>query len=175
MRMRIIKHILSNDGQDFGSHLVLVPLDDTDSPQHAIVDADDFYRIVDSKCSKRWYLDKNGHVVLWGKRPCQVKRLISNAGVGESVRFRNDNPLDLRRHNLRLVPDSRAKNSEWDYVYNTKTDVEFTHQWSFRPPTMMGPHLSFIGPNIQIKPQTPLFSSRAQSATPNGVRVQKAS
>jgi hypothetical protein len=106
--MRIIKHILSNDGHDFGKHLVLVPLDDTDNPRHAIVNADDFYYLMDNCCSKYWKLDHHNTIVVWGskgQRLCAVKRLIVNAISGQGVKIRNGNPLDLRRHNLEIYEE----------------------------------------------------------------------
>ena len=150
--MRIIRHILSNEGIDFGNHLVLVPVDNSDNPQYAIVDVNDFYRLVDNRCTKYWKLDKQGNVILWGskgRRPCLVKRLIMNAGPGQAVNFKDGNKQNLRRYNLEIADHANAKHSEWDFINFNNIPTQETniiHQWEYRPPILnMGQHMSFIG------------------------------
>lgn len=75
----------------------------------AIVDVTDFGELLVLAGKKqRWYLKGNDHGVVTcqlgnGKDVC-VARVIMRAGRGEMVEYKDGDPLNLRRSNLRLAP-----------------------------------------------------------------------
>jgi len=164
--MRVIRHTLSNEGRDFGNQIALVPLSDKQDAKYAIVDEADLQFLIDNGCSESWNLNKNNQVVLWGGggrtgRPCLVKRLITNAGAGQSVSPIDGNELNLRRINLAIGNCAIAKNNEWSFIRVNKRDARprAIHKFEYRA---SGQHLSYVGqvPYYNTPAPTPLFSSR---------------
>lgn len=92
-----------------GAALVLVPLANHAEP--AILDARDFDALMAARYSPLWTFNDTGN----GKRYVRVRdsrmrghlvlvaRLITAAGRGRIVRYRDANPLNLRRSNLLLT------------------------------------------------------------------------
>jgi hypothetical protein len=89
----------------------------TNAPgRHAILDADDFAALVARGYSRSWYLNQSGTGQTYVRLSCSkwlgynetVARLIVSAGNGQVVKYRDGDPLNLRRGNL-TVHRGRAK------------------------------------------------------------------
>jgi hypothetical protein len=89
----------------------------TNAPgQQAVVDADDFAALVAQGYSRSWYVNRSGtgqtYVRLssrkWLGNNETVARLIVGAGKGQVVKYRDGDPLNLRRRNL-VLKRGRAK------------------------------------------------------------------
>jgi len=89
-----------------GKEIVIVPLQG--DGEAAIVDAADFDKLLDAGVSTQWTAaGRKGspryvRCAVNGQRgnAVQISRLITGAGQGQMVRYRNGNTYDLRRDNL---------------------------------------------------------------------------
>ena len=92
----------SNDG--FTAFVTLA------SGEVAMIDRDDYDRFVQEGVSLNWYktTDRHGngpYVQVWHKclkNIVTVSRLITHAGKGQVISFRNGNRLDLHKSNLKI-------------------------------------------------------------------------
>lgn len=96
-----------------GGRCVRVPLARHDAS--AIVDADDYNRLIAQGVSPHWCVNLDGsktrryvRVTIAGDNVRTVARLITGAGRGERVHYRDGNPLNLRGDNLRVTKGGHA-------------------------------------------------------------------
>jgi len=94
---------------------------------YALIDADDLTALQDAGLSPRWHLNSNraggeGYVRFFlpgvANSKLTVARAVMRAGLGEAVRYRNGNRLDLRRRNLYLET-ARGRAGAWFGDYDT--------------------------------------------------------
>lgn len=74
----------------------------------------------------------NGHVTVCTPRASgnhiAVGRILLNAGPGETVRYLDGNPLNLRRENLRLVKGGWACRRDRDYLRSTQNTKAISYE-----------------------------------------------
>lgn len=128
-RLRIVCRATDPDG----TRIVKVPLT---GGFVATVEAEDYDAFVTLGLSTRWLANAGGsgsitvRFTLPPARPGQrsnnasVSRVIVNAGNGQRVRYRDGNPLNLRKSNLRLV-DGFAKGREMATVRSLEQGEAF--------------------------------------------------
>jgi len=98
-----------------GNEIVRVPL--ANHPLPAIMDADDYDRLMAADLSNAWTLNEVGHGLAYVRaghsraigQLVTIARLIVDAGAGVMVRYRDKDRLNLRRDNLRVVTCGHAK------------------------------------------------------------------
>src|SRR5258707_11668299 len=107
--MRTIRHILDNTPTHLGRKLVLVPLDDTLSPLYVTLYEDSFWELIDKGCSDTWWrITKENKPYCWIvglSYPISVARLVTKAGVGETVSSKDKDNYNLRLDNLVVKKD----------------------------------------------------------------------
>ena len=94
--------------------IVEVPLAGGDEDERALVTDHQARLLWNEGIRGRWFLNHNGggklYVRAWrnGKNVL-IARVLTGAGTGESVRYRNEDPRDLRTENLSVVPRKKAE------------------------------------------------------------------
>lgn len=98
----------------YGDDIVRVPL--ANFAGYAVVDAEDFDRMLAAGLSPNWFANLNGeNGRLYVKtqvphdRPRTVARFVAGAGDNESVRYRDGDTFNLRRENLIVYRGGRVR------------------------------------------------------------------
>lgn len=104
-----VTQLLDEDGI---TNLIKVPLSNHD--QSVILDEADFNLLVSLGVSPLWRFQL-GQVYVSGKGRISVARLITNAGLGEAVHYRDGSTINLRRSNL-INSVGRGKGSTRDQL-----------------------------------------------------------
>jgi hypothetical protein len=108
--LRPVRYFTDSDGM----HCALVPLPNGD---HATIYADDYARIIEGGASSNWQLNYNGSprnnrgyvkAELPGRDLRTVARLVMQTRYAQQVKYRDGNPLNLRRSNLVVVSGGKA-------------------------------------------------------------------
>jgi hypothetical protein len=87
--------------------------------QHCLMYYEDYEAIITLGVSPNWCCTQRGNVVAYNSidmRPLGIARILLDAGPGEAVRYRDGNPLNLRRENLYLAEDTKAKSRDRDRI-----------------------------------------------------------
>jgi hypothetical protein len=137
--MRIIRGVLDQDTQSFCKELVLVPLDDTDTPAYATLFLDDFQRLMAGGVSDVWWINKDKLVVCHASlsnRNASVARLITDAGPGEKLKYLDGDTRNLKSTNLQKSYSKTATRREWDFIapnnHNTKPRCKYVPEYSLQ-------------------------------------------
>ena len=97
-----------------GEIIVTVPLGKNAKHGECILDKSDMDRLLTMGVSTNWTLN-NGSVHAYSRSGhLTIARVITDASIGERVRYLDGNTLNLRKHNLELV---RGKGSKTDALY----------------------------------------------------------
>lgn len=87
--------------------------------QHCLMYYEDYCYVMSVGVSPNWSCTQRGNVVAYNSvdmRPLGIARILLDAGPGEAVRYRDGNPLNLRRENLYLAEDAKARSRDRDRI-----------------------------------------------------------
>src|SRR5258708_4416245 len=114
---------------DDGTQLVKVSL--KESPNFVTLNENDFHELLSLGIRPDWTYNFHSRYVVvvrpnsW-KNAIPVARIIMDAGRGESVKYLNNNTLDLRRKNLIIAPGSaqrRARDFLDSDIFDQKKEI----------------------------------------------------
>ena len=111
MKTITITHFIND--KDGSTPLVSVPLTNVDKV--AVLCQSDFNELIESGVDPRWRL-ADGKVVERGKAKLNIARLITKAGKGDKIMFRDRDMLNLRRSNL-IVAVGAGKANDFEKLH----------------------------------------------------------
>jgi hypothetical protein len=103
-----------------GKDVVLISVVNKRETKVALLYKEDFDSLLALGVSPYWCApnDKQSNVLVAGvgKRKIGVARLLLDAGNGQIVKYKDGNPLNLKRENLELVANGRGKTRDRDLL-----------------------------------------------------------
>jgi hypothetical protein len=87
----------------------------SNSDRVCVLYLDDYISLIELGVSTNWSCTKPGNAVAFNSidmKPLGIARILLDAKAGQAVRYLDGNPLNLRRENLSLVPDGKAKSCD---------------------------------------------------------------
>lgn len=119
LRTEAAAHMSDKDKCSEGGKLILVPLG-RDTKAYAMIERGDYAFLVRLGLSPNWNLSAKGYPTAGATRATggrvSVARVLMDAGPGQTVRYRDSNPRNLRRENLELVKGGHALRRDREHL-----------------------------------------------------------
>lgn len=104
--------IFQSSRDEDGTPTVIVSLGRKGS-KTCVIDEASFLELMEMRLSPTWDINPEGYVMTYSGKASGGKvspaRVLMNAGIGEVVRYRDNDPRNLRRSNLEVIPGNAIR------------------------------------------------------------------